>query len=338
MRALNAEHRVLVMDEPTTSLGPVERTKLFEVIVELRRHGTAIIYISHDLDDVLRIANRISVMRNGAPGGERYQDGVDQGPHGAGDARQEPSGLRRAIGPFPLRSRFAVESLSVGRRVTDVSFSLRGGEILGIAGLVGSGRTEILRALAGAERTATGRLIVGSDTRDCPASVREHLRLGIALVPEDRKAQGLVPLLSGTPQRRDDQPAAWPRSASSAASEAGSWRSRPPVPSPSTRQRLPLPRADALRRQPAKARRRQMAASAPDRVCFSTSRRGAIDIGAKAELYGVIRRLAEGGLSVILVSSELEEVIEQSDRVVVLSRGRLISILERGGGYDESRS
>ena len=141
MRALNAEHRVLVMDEPTASLGPVERTKLFEVIVELRRHGTAIIYVSHDLDDVLRIANRISVMRNGHLVAsdiktEWTKDRMVQAMLGRS---QRPAAGNRALpSPEPILS---VESLSLGRRVTDVSFSLRGGEILGIAGLVGSGRT-----------------------------------------------------------------------------------------------------------------------------------------------------------------------------------------------------
>lgn len=327
MRALIARHRILIMDEPTAALGPTERSKLFEVIAELRRRGTAIIYISHDLDEVIQISDRISVMRNGT------LVATDAKPAWTkdrmvrsmlGQARSKSQRSREVIDGEPI---LGVDRLTVPGRVRNVSFTVRRGEIFGIAGLVGSGRTELLRALAGAQPEASGRIMIDGRSRPLARSVGEALHLGIAYVPEDRKAQGLIPLLSGTQNvvLTDLRQAAtagivWRDKcrelAEAATGPLGFSRRRLPVPvrtlSGGNQQKLVI--GKWLHRKP-----RFLLLDEPTR---------GIDVGAKAELYAAIRQLADKGLSVILVSSELEEIVQQADRIAVLAQGSLVATLD----------
>lgn len=326
MRALIAEHRILIMDEPTAALGPTEREKLFEVISELRRQGTAIVYISHDLDEVMQVSDRISVMRNGALVAtdikaawtkERLVRSM------LGSTQSDGGQVRRSFVREPL---LTVEGLTVPGRLRNVCFSVGEGEILGIAGLVGAGRTELLRALAGAQLGATGRIAISGRTMRLPRSVREALRLGIAYVPEDRKALGIVPLMSGTENvvltdlgsvstagivRRDRCRSR----AQNATAPVGFSPSRLSFPvrtlSGGNQQKLVV--GKWLHRKP--------------KVLLLDEPTRGIDIGAKAELYAAVRRLTDEGLSVVLVSSELEEVVQQADRVAVLTRGDIVATL-----------
>lgn len=198
MRSLVTDCRVLIMDEPTATLGPAERAKLYEVVRELRMQGVAIIYISHDLDEVLALSDRISVMRGGRlvatdqrPGWTKERMvGAMIGDKQLAPARKSQRGATEEL----LR----VEKLTVPGRIDGIDFTLNKGEILGIAGLVGSGRTEILRAIAGADPSASGRIRFAGTASDLHPSVRSAIRDGIVLVPEDRKRYGFVPLLSGT--------------------------------------------------------------------------------------------------------------------------------------------
>ena len=159
MRALIARHHILILDEPTAALGPTERVKLFEVIAELQRQGTAIIYISHDLDEVMRLSDRISVMRNGSLVATNSRpawtkDRMVRSMLGRTRSRSQRS--REAVHGEPV---LGVDRLTVPGRFHDISFGVRRGEILGVAGLVGSGRTKLLRALAGAQPDASGRIL-----------------------------------------------------------------------------------------------------------------------------------------------------------------------------------
>jgi ABC-type sugar transport system ATPase subunit len=329
MRALATHCRVLIMDEPTATLGPLERSKLFEVVRDLRRSGTAIIYISHDLDEVLEISDRISVMRNGAliETGLREHWTKDRmvramvGTVRAPAARETAAGRGKEI--------LAVTGLTVPGRITDVSFSIHAGEILGLAGLVGSGRTEILRALAGAEPGATARFEMDGKAGPLPSSVRNAVVRGIVLVPEERKAQGFVPLLSGW---RNVMLTDLPRASiagfvrDAAANELATETMRPlgfatrrlhqPVRDLSGGNQQKLVIGKWLHRRP--------------RVLLLDEPTRGVDIAAKAEIYESIRRLADDGLAVILVSSELQEVVEQSDRVLVLGGARIVAQLNRG--------
>jgi ABC-type sugar transport system ATPase subunit len=327
MRALIARHRILILDEPTAALGPTERAKLFEVIAELQRQGTAIIYISHDLDEVIRLSDRISILRNGslvATDSRRAWTKDRMVRSMLGQTRSRSQRSREAAHGEPV---LGVDRLTIPGRFHDISFCVRRGEIFGVAGLVGSGRTELLRGLAGAQPDASGRIMVDGALRPLPRSISEGLRLGIAYVPEDRKAHGLVPLLSGTRNvvltdlraaatagivRRD-------KSRELAAAATG------PLGFP--RHRL----TDAVRTLSGGNQQKLVVGKwlhrKPRFLLLDEPTRG-IDIGAKAELYAAIRRLADEGLSVVLVSSELEEVVQQADRIGVLACGGMVATLD----------
>jgi ribose transport system ATP-binding protein len=325
MRGLVADHRILIMDEPTASLGPAERALLYETIAGLRRAGVAIVYVSHDLDEVLALCDRVSVMRDGDL---VVTDAVQRWTKESlvramlGRACVPPPRERVVAGEEVLR----VAGLTVPGALEDISFSLRRGEILGVAGLVGSGRTQLLRALAGADGGMAGRLVISGREHRWPRSVREALALGIALVPEERVAQALVTSLSGA---------------------ANVWLTnmRSVADGPVLREHRRLQAAETVMRPLAfdVTRLREPAGflsggsqqklvvgkwlhRLPAVLLLDEFTRG-IDVGAKAELLVLVRRIAAQGTSMIIVSSELEELAETADRVVVLARGRLVGEL-----------
>jgi rhamnose transport system ATP-binding protein len=326
MRALAAEHRILIMDEPTASLGPAERERLYETIRGLRDEGVATVYVSHHLDEVLALCDRVSVMRDGelvaTEPVERWTKGsLVTAMLGAVPLRPPPQ--RRTIGEEEV---LRVEGLSVPGVLDDISFTLRRGEILGLGGLVGSGRTELLRALAGADANADGRLFVRGQERRWPRTVRSALALGIALAPEDRKSQGLVLSLS-------------------ALANVSLTDMRAVASGPVLRERRMLQRAAEIMRPLAfdTSRLREPAGSfsggnqqklvvgkwlrrRPDVLLMDEFTRG-LDVGAKADMLAVVTRLAAEGMSIIIVSSEFEELVEGADRVLVLARRRLIGEL-----------
>jgi ABC-type sugar transport system ATPase subunit len=326
MRALAAEHRILIMDEPTASLGPAEREHLFDTIRGLRQEGVATVFVSHLLDEVLALCDRVSVMRDGElVATEPVERWSKESLVTAmlGHAVLTPPPRRRAIAE---EDALRVEGLSVPGVLEEISFSLRRGEILGLAGLVGSGRTELLRALAGADANASGRLFVGDRERPWPRTVRGALGLGIALAPEERKSQGLV-------------------LTQSAAANVTLTEMRTVATGPVVRERRRLERAAEIMRPLAfDARRLREPADSlsggnqqklvigkwlhrrPAVLLMDEFTRG-IDVGTKAEMLAVVRRLAADGMSIIIVSSELEELVESADRILVLARGRLIGEL-----------
>ena len=326
MRALAADHRILIMDEPTASLGSAERERLYETIRGLREARVATIYISHQLDEVLALCDRVSVMRDGElVATEPVERWTKESLVTAmlGHVLLKPPAQRRTIEDEEV---LRLEGLSVPGVLEDISFTLRRGEILGLGGLVGSGRTELLWALAGADANADGRLFVRRQERPWPRTVRSALALGIALVPAERKSQGLVLSLS-------------------AAANVGLPDMQVLASGPVLRERRRLRRAAEIMRPLAfdTSRLREPAGSfsggnqqklvvgkwlhrRPDVLLMDEFTRG-IDVGAKAEMLAVVTRLAAEGMSIIIVSSELEELVECADRVLVLARGRLIGEL-----------
>ena len=328
MRALEADHRILIMDEPTASLGPQERERLYETVRSLRNSGTSVIYISHDLDEVLALCDRISVMRDG----ERVAtEDASKWTKESLVTSMLGTALRKPASRTPsarAQEVLRAEGISVPRLVHDISFSLSVGEILGIAGLVGSGRTELLRSLAGAQPGATGRLIIDGEDRQLPSSVRRALALGIALAPEDRKAQGLVLSLSGRTNitltdlkaiaagpilsERRRGPAA-EAIATALAFDPGRLGAPAATLSGGNQQKLVV--GKWLHRKP--------------RVLLMDEPTRGIDVGAKGEMFTVMRQLADQGMAIVMVSSELEEVLEIADRTLVLNKGRQVAMLER---------
>ena len=328
MRALTTNCRILIMDEPTAALGSAEREKLYEVIAELRRSGVAIVYISHDLDEVLEVSTRISVMRNGSL--------VASGPRSDWDKESMVLGMIGATEVTPLPRAFTsrgkdvltVENLTSPGRVHNLDFTLREGEILGIAGLVGAGRTEMLMALAGSDNDSTGNVTINGAKLILPYTLRTAVSNGIVLVPEDRKKQGFIPLLSGSLNVALTD---LNRVSSAGVLRAATCRNLAETttePLGFSPQRLDQPVLNLSGGNQQKLVVGKWLHRRPRVLLLDEPTRG-VDIGAKAELYAAIRRLADQGIAVILVSSELEEVVEQSDRILVLAKGRIVATLDQ---------
>lgn len=329
MRGLQADARILVLDEPTASLAIHEREALYRLIEILTAREVAVIFISHDLDEVLRLADTVTVLRDGRKVETRSsahwaKKTLVDAMLGRVASLQVPH-LRQA-GALVLRAR----DVRVPGFLDNVELDIRAGEIVGIAGLVGSGRTELLRALAGADPASSGTLEMSGAPLRWPQSVRAALRSGIALVPEDRKLQGLVlgmpvfdninlPALDGG---RVGPLLARPRELAAAAARA---------------QRVALSR-EVLGRPVGTLsggnQQKALIARWIDRglrlLLVDEPTRG-IDVGAKAEIYSLLDALASDGLAIVMVSSELEEVVERSDRVVTLAGGRVIGEFDAAG-------
>jgi ribose transport system ATP-binding protein len=311
---------ILVMDEPTSSLTSREVTQLFALIDRLTSRGVSIVYITHRLDEVFRIGRRITVMRDGRRVTTTPIDQVTV----AGlvrmmanrDLSEHFPKLRVEPGPELLR----VEALTVEGVLSDISFSLRAGEVLGISGLLGAGRTELARVVAGADRFDRGRLLIdGAETRfRHPA---DAIARGIGLLPEDRKAQGLVPGLNvarnialpygrrlapiGVLSRRCEADMAAP------ISEELRVKATPTQPvrllSGGNQQKVVLGK---------------WLAGAGRIFIFDEPTRG-VDVGAKVEIYNLMNRLTARGAGIIMISSELPELLGMSDRILVMHRGRI---------------
>jgi ABC-type sugar transport system ATPase subunit len=329
MRAVQADRRVLIMDEPTAPLGPYERARLYELIARLKQSGVSIIFISHDLDEVLRLCDRVSVMREGRLIATRTSP-----------AWTKDMLVKTMLGDIQILSRqerartderelLRVSDLSLSGAISGISFALGTGEVLGIAGLVGSGRTEILRSIAGAEPAARGRMAIDGAPCQWPRSVREAIGRGIMLAPEDRKRQGLVlsrSSLSNLMMADLDGVAIGPVLDRKAMRVRGSKLAKQLGFDPA---RLDT---DALHLSGGNQQKLVLGKwlnRRPRILLLDEPTRG-IDLGAKQEIFQTIRQFSDAGMGVILVSSDLEEVVEHADRVLVLARGRQIDLLDGG--------
>ena len=323
--------RLLILDEPTAALTAPEIDTLFTHLERLRREGVGLVYISHRMGEIRRIADRVTVLRDGRVVATRAL-----GELSTNDAvrlmvgeewSDRGSRARRAIGDVALR----VEDLCAGERVQDISFEVRRGEILGLAGLVGSGRTETLRALFGADRAERGRVMVGDPL--APVRIdgpRNAVRAGIGMVPEDRKAQGLFldrsVRLNTTLGRL------------ATVATRGGWIDQ------ETEHRLAVDLCDRLgvRRasveQPVGVlsggnQQKVVIARWLARDCtvllFDEPTRG-IDVAAKETVYRLLEELARAGKAIVVASSEVEELLVLCDRIAVMSAGRLAATFERG--------
>ncbi len=323
-RALWGEVRLLIMDEPTASLGPQEVDRLFEVVSGLRAEGIAIVFISHKLDEVMRIADRITVLRDGATVGT-----VDARATTPEDLIEMMVGRR--LGTMTRKPSHAtgeaaveVESLSTDTGLEGISFTLHRGEVLGVYGLLGSGRTELAMALFGADPVRDGIVRVGGrEVRF--RSPADGKRAGIGLVNENR-ADSVFPVLT----IRENV-----TSASADLISRHGWLQR-------GRERTMVQRiVDALR---VKARGIETALGSLSggnqqkvvvgrwlvrdvSVLILDDPTSGIDVGAKQELYELIGKMTEGGAAILMTSSELPELLALADRIMVLHEGRLVDIL-----------
>jgi ABC-type sugar transport system ATPase subunit len=320
-KALALDARILVMDEPTAALTPQEVTRLFGIIRDLKSQGIGMIYISHRLDEIEEIADRVLVLRDGEVVGSRPLGGFSR------DELIEMMVGRRLEEEFPKQrialgpQRLVVTNLRREPRVRNVSFAIRRGEVLGLTGLIGAGRTETARLIFGADRREVGTITL--DGRQLwIQGPRDAIRSGIVLLSEDRKSQGLV--VSHSVRENFGLPNL------SRFARLGFVHLR--------RERRALARYIASLRikiahpdQPAKDlsggnQQKVVLAKWLERNCevilFDEPTRG-IDVGAKYEIYLLINTLAAAGKAILLISSELPEVLGMSDRILVMREGRL---------------
>ena len=334
-KALGADARILIMDEPTTSLSEREVARLFEVIARLRGQGVGIIYISHRLEEVFQIADRITVLRDGET---VMTETVRSGPHD--QIHVDRSRIIRAMvgrevaAVFPKRAvplgDVAIELRGVSCRasgVADVSFSVRRGEIVGLAGLVGSGRTQLAEVLFGLTPADAGEIwLRGHAVRIL--SPHDAIALGISYLPEDRRQHGVVLEMSVAANATlANLPAVSRYGLIRRAAErrrAEDYVRQLRIKTPSVASPV-----DALSggNQQKVALARWLSTS-PSVLILDEPTQG-VDVGAKAEIHELMQTLAEGGLAILMISSELPEILGMSDRIVVMQAGRVAGILPR---------
>ncbi|WP_018526202.1 sugar ABC transporter ATP-binding protein [Alkalispirochaeta alkalica] len=326
-KALSLRARVIIMDEPTSSLTSRETSTLFQIIGELQKCGIALIYISHRLEEIFSIADTITILRDGqtvhsAPTADLTPDSVVRYMVGRELKEVFPQG-KDSRGDTILRA----EHLS-GQRFTDVSFSLRSGEILGVAGLVGAGRSEVARALMGLDPLQGGTLLFQGE-QIVPRSVRAMMRHGFAFLPEDRKAEGLFLNMSV----RDNLAISMldrvfpfgiirPRLLLRLIRD---YFHRLNIKTPSPLQRIK--HLSGGNQQKVIIAR---CLSLKPRVLILDEPTRGIDIGAKSEIYTIAQDLAAQGVAIIMISSELPEILGISDRILVMREGKSVAILNQG--------
>ncbi|MFC4561329.1 sugar ABC transporter ATP-binding protein [Nocardiopsis mangrovi] len=321
-RAFRARPRLLILDEPTSALAAAEAEAVLEAVTRVAASGVGVIYVSHRLDEIRRVADTVTVMRDGAV--------VETVPvRGATTARivslmlgheggEEAAPRRRtAATGAPLLS---VRDLAVPPKVESVSFDLHPGEVLGLGGLMGSGRTELLRALAGFT-PSQGTVEVDGAPVGRPTS-RAMRRLGVGITPEDRKGEGVVPLLGVS----ENMVMTWFGGASRAGTVLPSRVSSigrdliGRLSIKAARPDTPIVNLSGGNQQKAVIGRWLHAGS---RILLLDEPTRGVDVEAKAQIYGIVRELAEQGAAVLFVSSELEELPLVCDRVLALRAGRL---------------
>lgn len=323
-KALYREASVVLMDEPTASLGGVETERLFRVIASLKADGVGVVYISHKLREVLEVCDRVTVMRDGrtvatTPVAELDEDKLVRQMIGHELKRAERMESRR--GDVVL----SVRGVGQGTRLSDIDLDVHAGEVLGIAGLVGSGRSRLARVLFGAEAFDRGEITLGGRPYR-PASPHQAIRAGVGLVPQDRKRDGLhlhmsgadniamthFPSTAGLIRRRAEYAAAahW---IDYLQIKIGSPADPPVSLSGGNQQKISIARwlhADA----------KLMIFDEPGQ---------AVDVGAKAEIFRAIRDIAANGCAVIVISEDVEELQQVVDRALVMRVGRVSGELAR---------
>jgi ribose transport system ATP-binding protein len=328
--AFSEECKVLILDEPTAALADAEAERLFEYVLRLKAAGTAIVYVSHRMEEIRRLADRITVLRDGRlvdsrPAAELSLDDVIRLMVG----REIGQGVWRAKEPGRVALR--VSGLKQPPAVREVSLEVREGEIVGIAGLMGSGRTETLRALFGADRRRGGDVYLGDADR--PARLRnttDAVRSGVALLTEDRKDQGL---LLSRPIRENVTLTHVRRFAAI----GGLIRARREAAEAET-----LTRRLDVRCRSIEQTAGELSGGNQQKVVFAKwlnadcnvllvdePTRG-VDVGAKFEIYGLLNELASQGKAVLMASSDLPELMSICDRILVMCRGRVTASFERG--------
>jgi ABC-type sugar transport system ATPase subunit len=326
--AVGSGARIIVFDEPTSSLSEGEAARLYSLVHRLTERGVTLLYVSHRMPEIFRLASRVTVLRDGSRVDTCDTAAIDERELvrlmiGRDIARYFPAHVRTEPGDELLRA----DHLSCPGRFTDVSFSLRAGEVLGLAGLVGAGRSELARALFGLESGVTGS-VHAHGTLVRIRSPRDAMARGIGLVPEDRKHQGLVlsmlarenvtlPFLERLARR----------------TFIGRTAERHVAAEYCDRLRVRAPHLDVPAASLSGGNQQKLVLArwlaAKSRVLMLDEPTRGVDVGTKAELHAWIDRLASDGHAVLLISSELPELLNLSTRILVLRRGRVVGDVPR---------
>ena len=332
-KAVARNARILIMDEPTSALSAPEVEILFRVIADLKAKGVAIVYISHRLEELIRIGDTITVLRDGRVTGARWMADVDiqwivRQMIGS-DAKDFSAPGDHAFGGEALRAEdVCLPRVTGGYAVDHVSLSVRAGEIVGVYGLMGAGRSEFLECVMGRHPMASGRIFIeGRPVRE--RDVGGRIARGLALIPEDRQRDGLVSILSVAENLTMASLGKLTRyfhiSAGAEAEKVGkevkdlSIKAADP--------KLPVSSLSGGNQQKVVIGKALL--TSPKVLLMDEPSRG-IDIGAKADVFRIMRSLAAQGIGIVFVTSDLDEVLALSDRIAVMSRGRLTALLDRG--------
>jgi ribose transport system ATP-binding protein len=333
-KALSQNARILVMDEPTASLSDPEIERLFNIIARLKREGVAVVYVSHRLHEIFEIADRITVLRDGRRVADLMpaEAGIDELVR-LMVGREVSTTYRHRFCDVPGPLALDVQDLRADNGVHDVSLRVCAGEIVGLAGLVGAGRSELVRAIFGADALVGGRVLVGgAPFHGDPARAVEA---GMGLVPEDRKGQGLALVRSVqdnilVASLRRMFPDRWYRPGR-AARTSTELAARLRIATPSTRR---LTKFLSGGNQQKVVIGKWLNAGSTFFI-FDEPTRG-IDVGAKAEVYGLMERLVADGAAVLMISSELPEVVSVCDRVYVMRDKTIVGELGRSDLTEEN--
>jgi rhamnose transport system ATP-binding protein len=332
-RALSVNAKILIMDEPTSSLTLAEVEDLFRITRKLRQAGTAIVFISHRLEDLFELADRVTVLRDGSYVGTRPMEGAT-----TEELIQMMVG-RTLSDLFPKQEVEAgevalkVEGLTLPGVFADVSFELRKGEILGMAGLVGAGRTDVARAIFGITSATSGKIEIDGQVVKI-TNPQQAMSLGLAYVPEDRQHHGLVlpmnlsqnitlPILSeyakgGWLNRKEELQSAQQAATQMAVKASSLWQKAREL-SGGNQQKLVL--AKWLSTHP--------------RILMLDEPTRGIDVGTKAAVHGLMSELASQGMAILMISSELPEILGMSDRIIVMREGRVTGHFARAEATQE---
>jgi ribose transport system ATP-binding protein len=334
-KALSLEARIIIMDEPTSSLSTQETKKLLALVHDLRRSGVSVVYISHRLAEVGHCADRVVVLRDGRNAGElnRSEISHDRIVH-LMVGREIKS--RYAESSTPRTARFLqVRNLRSSRYPDQaVSFDASRGEVLGFAGLVGAGRSELAKAIVGLDSKATGRVMLGDEAAPV-GDPREAIARGIYLVPEDRRGEGLV---TGMSVRENITLPSLKRFASWLLLQREQERQVTEEQIQSLKIKTPGPEAKVVNLSGGNQQKVVLGkwlSMDPKVMILDEPTRG-IDVGAKAEIYRLMRSLAGRGTVVVMISSDMEEVLHVSDRTAVMHEGRITGVLDRKDCTEEN--
>ena len=334
-KALFHETKIISFDEPTASLSKAETDKLFETILSLKRKGITMLYVSHKLDEVFQLADRASILRDGS-----YILTTDVAKTDKAELIRNMVG--RDVSSYAVRTQASQARPEVALEVDnlcgdgffDISFQLRRGEILGFSGLVGSKRTEVVRTLFGADRAYSGTIRMNG----APVTIRspeQGLANGIGLLTENRKTQGFIPIFSNC-----DNMALTALRKFSRAKVVSSREKRRNFDSLSESVRLNIRNPDHLTANLSGGNQQKVIlakwlSSDVDVLIFDEPTKG-VDVGAKSEIYALMEAYVATGKSIILVSSELPEIIGMCDRALVMRNGRIVAALDREDFSEET--